>query len=240
MESKEFKTFWEGQKSPVHAHSNDYWFDRYAEEILFFLRGRKVIVDAGCGSGEILERIAPHFEKITAIDYSSSMLALAQEKMKNRNPQLVSFACDSITNIKEHCQAPVDGIFSNGVIQYLSNAELIKFIESSSDLLRTDGMLLLFNVPNRNSRLLFMLGFYKHEKYVSFFKVLKGLFGLGFKILADKVRNGFRSYPDGIGNWYTMDQLKKLGAEKGFTVEIYGSTIVNYYYRFHAILRKNG
>jgi ubiquinone/menaquinone biosynthesis C-methylase UbiE len=240
MESNDFRKFWDHQISPAHAHVEDAWFDRYAEEVMFFLHGKRIIADAGCGSGEILERIAASFDKIYAIDYSSTMLEKAKERIAKRNIAHVEFACDTIVNVATHCKSKVDAIYSNGVIQYLSETEFRNFLKASSGILNNDGNLILLNIPNRNARTLFMLGFYKHEKYVPFYKIVKGLVGLWLKIFISRLRNGFKSYDDGIGNWYTIDQLKKYGTEYGYSVSIYGSAAVEYYYRFHAILKKNG
>jgi ubiquinone/menaquinone biosynthesis C-methylase UbiE len=109
-QSVDFKGFWDKMGSPVHAHSTDVWYDRYAQEILGFLSGSKSVVDAGCGSGEILLRIAPLFMKVWALDYSKSMLEKAREKLTAGGIFHVDFFWVNFTNIGKHCDGTVDGI----------------------------------------------------------------------------------------------------------------------------------
>ena len=236
MKSADFKDFWDKMAAPAHAHSSDFWFDRYGREIMFYLTGAETVVDAGCGSGEILMRIAPHFKKVIAIDYSESMLNTARRKMVESQINHVDLFCDNISQIESYCTQPVDAIFSNGVIQYLSQDDLDEFVSACKRVLKPGGKLILFNIPNVNNRILFMLGFYKHEKRVTFYRVLKGFPRLWLRILRFKITNGFKKYNDGIGNWFSIEQMKKIGLKHGLGVQIYGSSVVNYYYRFHVVL----
>ncbi len=238
MKSSDFKDFWDNQVTPVHAHDSAAWYDRYAEEVLFYLKDCKVIADSGCGSGEILERILPYFEKIYALDYSSSMIEKAEEKITIKDQKKVEFFCNNMNDIDKLGFTSLDAIYNNGVIQYLSNEELNNFVISSRRVLKESGKLILLNIPNINSRMLFLLGFYKLEKEVTFFSVLKGFFHLSFKMLIFKMKNRFIRFDDGIGNWYSVAQLQSIGTDHGFKVSIYGSSTINYYYRFHAVLQK--
>jgi len=235
MESKEFKEFWESQTTPLHAHAQEKWFDRYASEIRNYLPQQGIIVDAGCGSGEILLRLLPQYKKIVGIDYSQSMLD--QTRMKVGNSAFVELHCGSITQIKSYCAEEVDAIYCNGVIQYLSKEELLKFVKDSLDVLSPSGSLLLLQIPNINCRTLFRLGFYRHESKVPFSSILKGMISLFAKDLINLIKG--RKSDDGIGNWYSMEEMKQLAASLGATAEVYGSAFVNYYYRFHVVITKN-
>ncbi len=222
--------------SPVHAHSSSAWFDRYALEIRMFLSGAESLVDAGCGSGEILERIAGDFPKVTAIDYSPSMLERARARMESRGYAHVRLFCDNITAIAKYCDEPVDAIYSSAVVQYLSPTELDQFLVSCARILKPGGRVVLLNIPNINCRTLFLLGFYKHERPVPFFRFLKGLPGLWMKMVRYWISNGFRKYDDGIGNWFSIDEIRKRAVTHSFNAEIYGASAVEYHYRFHAVL----
>lgn len=224
---------------PAHAHGSEYWFDRYASEILLYLSGAETIVDAGCGSGEILMRIAPRFKKVVAIDYSASMLEQARKRMAETGHAHVQLFCDNVTEIHKYCNERFDAIYCNGVIQYLDEVELDVFLQRAWKVLKPGGRLILLNVPNSNCRVLFMLGFYKHEKRVSFLRVLKGLPRLWLRMIGFAIQNRFRKYDDGIGNWFSIEMINTTALSHGFTSEIYGSAAVNYYYRFHAILTRN-
>lgn len=194
------------------------------------------MVDAGCGSGEVLARIAGDFPKVIAIDYSESMLAKARARMAERQHTHVSLFSDNITAIASYCPEPVDAVYSNGVVQYLSRDELDRFVASCARVLNPGGKVVLLNIPNTNCRTLFLLGFYKHQDRIPFFRFLKGLPGLWAKIVWFRVRNGFRKYDDGIGNWFSIEEVLQCGAKHSFDVEIYGASVVEYHYRFHAVL----
>lgn len=45
----------------------------------------KVIMDIGCGRGEILDNLAKQFKKVYAIDFSSTMIHIAQENSSKEN-----------------------------------------------------------------------------------------------------------------------------------------------------------
>ena len=238
MSNPAFKDFWDKMQHPAHAHTSDEWFDRYAKEILFFLNGAKSIADAGCGSGEILIRVAPHFQKVFALDFSESMLNQAKEKVAGRGLSHVELSCDNILNIHRHCPQPVDAVYSNGVVQYLQHEELEDFISHCKEILNADGKIILLNIPNVNSRILFLLGFFRHEEAVSFFRIVRGLAKLSLLMLQAKWRNPRKKFDDGIGNWFSIAEIKRMGMTHGFSVDIYGTSVVNYYYRFHAILSR--
>lgn len=235
MNSNEFKKFWDTMVTPSHAHASDKWFDRYAREILSYISGARTVVDAGCGSGEILVRIAPYCDKITGIDYSQSMLSRASEKVSSAGYAHVKLFCDNIINLDRYCRDPVDAIYCNGVVQYLSPAEMQTFLTRCKNILKADGKLIVLNIPNINSRILFMLGYYKHEKKISFFHVLNGLPRLWWKMMLFKVRNKWRNYDDGVGNWFSIEQIREVARLNDLNVAIYGASVVNYYYRFHAV-----
>lgn len=236
MERNQFKDFWESQTTPLHAHKQELWYDRYAQEIKNFLPEQGVVVDAGCGSGEILERLSRYYRKMIGVDYSESMLT--QAKQKKYENQVVFFN-DSIINIKTFCAYPVDAIYCNGVVQYLSHEEFAHFIADSLSLLSNKGKLIILQIPNVNCRTLFRLGFYQHEKAISFNRILKGMISLTLRDLINFLKTGSTKMEDGIGNWYSIEEVRELVRPLGASVEVHGSVFVNYSYRFHVVISKN-
>jgi ubiquinone/menaquinone biosynthesis C-methylase UbiE len=236
MKSSDFKAFWQAQTQPLHAHAEDQWFDRYAFEIKQYLPSEGIVVDAGCGSGEILMRLSPYYKKMIGIDYSDSMLERAKQRNYS-NP--VDFFGSSVVKIKSICPSLVDAIYCNGVVQYLSHQELSQFIADSLSILPTGGSLVILQVPNVNCRTLFRLGFYRHESKVSFVRILKGIVSLFFYDLLQFVRSGSTYVDDGIGNWFSIEEMRLMAKRAGGHAEIYGSNSVNYYYRFHVVISKN-
>jgi ubiquinone/menaquinone biosynthesis C-methylase UbiE len=235
MRSSDFKDFWDKKQDPSHAHSSSAWFDRYAEEIMSYIAGAKSVVDAGCGSGELLERIGKHCSNVIGIDYSQSMLDMARKRLSESGLNNVELFCDSVTAIDKYCQKKVDAVYSNGVVQYLSSDELEEFMKGCRTVLNPGGRVALLSVPNINCRTLFLLGFYKHEEPIAFSRFLKGLPGLWWKTFSYRLRHG-RRFDDGIGNWFSIQQVKQMAERHSFNVAIYGTSIVRYNYRFHAIL----
>lgn len=55
----------------------------------------KNILDLGCGSGRLLELLAPHAHRLTGVDLSEQMLILAQERLASY-PVNVNLFCDDM------------------------------------------------------------------------------------------------------------------------------------------------
>ncbi|MCL1913028.1 MAG: class I SAM-dependent methyltransferase [Eubacteriaceae bacterium] len=83
----------------VYEHDYDVWFEK-----LKLLSGvpnlkRKVVLDLGCGTGEMLRRFYLEGAQVWGVDVSSDMLAIADSKFKRRaakrffNVDMSSFVC---------------------------------------------------------------------------------------------------------------------------------------------------
>ena len=76
------------------------------------------IVDFGSGTGLLLEKIAPHVDKITAVDISRSMNMRLQEKQSQLECELDILEVDlEKSNISLH----VDGIISSMTMHHIEN-----------------------------------------------------------------------------------------------------------------------
>lgn len=75
----------------------------------------KVVVDLGCGDGELISKIAnlgP--KKAIGIDYSSPAIEIAKKKYNALN---LNFECSNIDDFNEHA----DIIITNGTLEHLDN-----------------------------------------------------------------------------------------------------------------------
>lgn len=105
---------------------------KYGEELIDFITVEKgsFVVDLGCGTASITEKLSEKGFEILGIDASETML----EKAKNLYPQL-NFKLDDACSFKLDKKA--DAVFSNAVFHWIDNHnELIKNI---SENLKTGG-----------------------------------------------------------------------------------------------------
>ncbi len=112
-------------------------YDNWAKFIDERLKGKKEILEIGCGTGEITKRLADRNYKVTAIDSSENMLVKAYEKLR-KIPNIRMMKGDG-TDFKINHK--FDGIVSTcDVVNYmLKNSELEKFVDNSYNLLKEDG-----------------------------------------------------------------------------------------------------
>ncbi len=80
----------------------------------------KKIVDLGCGSGAIAQKISWQYEKLTAVDFSSKMLDLHPKSAKIHCIQ-ESFNEDKL--FKELVKSEYDRIFSSSSLQWASSLD---------------------------------------------------------------------------------------------------------------------
>lgn len=80
----------------------------------------KKILDLGCGSGAIAQKISWEYEKLTAVDFSSKMLELHPKSTKIHCIQ-ESFSEDKL--FEELVKSEYDRIFSSSSLQWASNLD---------------------------------------------------------------------------------------------------------------------
>jgi 2-polyprenyl-3-methyl-5-hydroxy-6-metoxy-1,4-benzoquinol methylase/predicted NUDIX family phosphoesterase/dephospho-CoA kinase len=98
------------------------------------------ILDVGCGSGVLTDRIADRVKQVTGIDHSCVSIQIAKEYSSKKN---ISFQCESIENfvLDEH----YDVVIANMTFHSVDNIEqAIKNIYSSLK----HGGLLIFSLPH--------------------------------------------------------------------------------------------
>ncbi|GFN31613.1 class I SAM-dependent methyltransferase [Paenibacillus xylaniclasticus] len=76
----------------------------------------ETVIDWGCGTGELASAIAARGAIVTAIDFSEEMIASAKAKY----PSIAFLTADGQKYRAEH---PVDAVFSNAALHWMTDAE---------------------------------------------------------------------------------------------------------------------
>lgn len=107
------------------------------------------VLDVGCGRGELAYQFAAAGAEVTAVDYSASAIALA-EQCFNGEPEVkarVQFVCASATDL------PLDGTFdaaiSSDVVEHLAPSELDQFYATVAAHLAPEGLFVVHTAPNK-------------------------------------------------------------------------------------------
>ena len=124
------------------ARDYDYWKNKnwyYYSALKYiaarYTANRKNVLDAGCGTGDIL--LSLNIQSALGIDISPTMIAIAKEKGLKKNN--ISFLASDITTFSS--SKKFDAILLFDVIEHLTNPE--KTIRSLSNLLTDDGIIIL-------------------------------------------------------------------------------------------------
>jgi cyclopropane-fatty-acyl-phospholipid synthase len=212
---------WIGKTDGGHRYSTEEWFQKYASELLAMLPSRGTLLDVGCGACQLTTYLARHFEWVYAIDSSASMLAAARERIAKFGFNNMHVLHASAQNFPLEIQR-VDNILSHGVIQYFSQKDFSDHLRECKRILRPSGLICVANVPDLATKSLYyreILG-------------LRSWVALARRRLAALVRSD--PFWDGIGNWFSREDINSAANRLGFEVEFRNSQF--YEYRFHALL----
>jgi cyclopropane-fatty-acyl-phospholipid synthase len=209
--------------------------DSEAREHLYHLDGGKTLLDFGCGAGEILARIATHYDQAVGVDYSPSMLArartLAVERGLKNRLNLVLADDKSVWSVTS---GRFDRIMAGGVAQYLSPRALSALLEAARLRLEPHGRIALFDVIDARRLPLYDSGLLRESNTLPA-PTLAILAGAVRGLATSSVRRLRRLPAHRLGRSYTPATLKRMGHSLGMEVETPCS--MHYEYRFHAIFR---
>ena len=157
------KNYWEDlSKADIPNSLKDHWLDdngnavaesmyqEVADFVISFCQSNEAeILEVGCGTGRILEKIRSSNKglNLTGIDLSEGQIIIAKENNKSANlhvGDLCAYA-KSFPNLN----GKFDVIFLHSVTQYFPSQEYFEeFLIQAKNLLSNKGTLLLIDVPN--------------------------------------------------------------------------------------------
>lgn len=103
-------------------------------------------LDVGCGTGELVCRMAELGIEAAGVDYSPEMIDLASKKARDEGVPQARFVCSSIFDFEIGRRA-YDLVSANGFIEYISPREMLDFFDRVAEALAPGGS---FVVGSRN------------------------------------------------------------------------------------------
>ncbi len=102
-------------------------------------------VDFGCGAGRLSIALARHFEHVTSIDISPTMLAIAKQ-FAGSSPS-ITFVHNARPDLACLADSSVDLVYSNIVLQHMDAHLAVGYLQEFARALRPDGVL-AFQLPS--------------------------------------------------------------------------------------------
>lgn len=116
-----------------------------------YMKKDGIILHAGCGGGQVEEKITGSF---TIIGMDISFNAIALYKKFHTEPNLIAGDILSI-GIKE---GSLDGIYNLGVMEHFSDDEIDRILLEFYRIVKKDGVIILFWPPEYGSTVIFFKG----------------------------------------------------------------------------------
>jgi ubiquinone/menaquinone biosynthesis C-methylase UbiE len=230
-----FKTFWEGIDDPGHRSKFDTsdWYEKYAGEMIPYFSNTDVVVDCGCGSGEMMAYSSKHVKELIGVDFSETMLKKARGVLDESKCNNVELIQANFTHIDQYLKKKVNVISNNSVLQYLHFDESLLFLKNAKKHLAEEGEIVFFNVPNIKYIDLYALRVFHLEDKVEPLKLLKKYISLSKDIFKERIKNKKYTFDGGLGYWYSENDFIELAELAGYNVEIYSPKFLHYAYRMH-------
>ena len=175
---------------------------------------QKALLELACGNGMLTHRIAPHFQSVTAMDFSAPLIDVAVAHFPRDNVEY--FVHDALE--LDAVQKTYDCILVFAAFQYFNPNQAQRMFSQFRRLLNPDGRILLGDVADG-------------DRVWRFYRGLKGKWRYYFDLL--------QGTPI-IGSWWKPSDLLKLADEHGFTLAISYQTpqLPNHYFRYDAVLSR--
>jgi SAM-dependent methyltransferase len=207
---RSWRRYWSERTDPLHRDDSAEFYRLHAGELrLLIPRPSSRVLELGCGNGALFELLGFDKADYTGVDFSPAML----DAFRDRHPGARLVLAEG-EGYRESAQ--YDLIFSSALVQYLDERRFARLIANARTMLTPTGCMVAASIPCRALRLRYYTG------------VLSGR-------RANRLRSAYRIAAglarDGIGNWYSFDQVVRLGEQQGLHSELFGSMC--YPYRFH-------
>lgn len=138
-----------------------------ASHVSQVLTGTASVLDLGCGSGQLISRIAMANPKIrfTAIDLSENMLNRAQLHFSEQHISNVKLASQDMTDLRDFASASFDAVISSLAFHHLPNERSLEScFREIQRVLKPGGRVVLFDYSllKRQDSIEFVLGLTKN------------------------------------------------------------------------------
>ena len=136
------------KNSKAYYEDNDYYemfsnsedYENKVSNYLNKISNKKVVLDAGCGTGKFLNVLEKNAKKYIGIDLSENQLAKAKSKSLNKNSQ---FICSNLSNIPLEDNS-VDLVISTWVLGTITDIEeRNNCLNELKRILKKDGQIIL-------------------------------------------------------------------------------------------------
>jgi SAM-dependent methyltransferase len=169
------------------------------------------LLDLACGNGLITSRLAPYFASVTGVDFSTALVATANEHFRPGNVHyVVGDALDVRTG-------SYDRVLMSGAWQYFDAQQATRLLQQLSHVVPANGRLVLGDVADR-------------DRLWNFYRGLRGR----WRYLSDLARD-----TPIIGHWWRPSALRAVAEPLGWDVVIHYQTpdSPNHFFRYDAVLR---
>lgn len=123
---------------------DDVDYDEWSRYLLSFMGDRATCADVACGTGAITARLAGAGLKVTGVDLSESMLAIARENAPGTRQRVV-YVRQDMRELELHKPVDVVNCANDGVNYLVDDGDALRFFQSAYRALKPGG-LLLFDV----------------------------------------------------------------------------------------------
>jgi ubiquinone/menaquinone biosynthesis C-methylase UbiE len=175
--------------------------------INFPLRNDMNVLDFGCGPGYLSMFIHNKVDKLYIHDASPTMARKSRENTSGMKNVIY------VERIDDYSFPPLDYIFINSVIQYVSYTELIEILFSLKKLLKKDGKIVISDILTEPCKLI-------SETIISIYYSITHGYGLGqFKhLFSFFFSNYLQLNKKQPLNYYTQKQINQIAQQLHFRV----------------------
>jgi ubiquinone/menaquinone biosynthesis C-methylase UbiE len=111
------------------------------------LKGEEIVLDLGCGTGNLTLEIAKKVKRVIAVDFSEKMIAVARHKAKSLGLENIEFKAKDIRDID--LENFVDLAVSNFVIHHLIYEDKIEVLFTIYRALKKNGRVIIGDIVGK-------------------------------------------------------------------------------------------
>lgn len=174
------------------------------------------ILDLCCGNGFITYEIAKNCKTITGIDYSSTLIAVAN---KYKNAHNISYINDNVLNVEYiYSGKKISKIYMYEALQHFTKDEFNALLTALAVIANDDVVILLASVPDKQKKWLYYNSIRRKLDYIK-------------KIITNK---------EAIGTWWDYNVIDEICKCNGFTsVKInQNPALYTSHYRFDVLITR--